>query len=56
MCNTGTEGIGRIKEQQNKCVTNVNKRHIKLVEPEGYISSFVAVLFMSIHSYLLYAI
>lgn len=56
MCNTGTEGIGRLKEQQNKCATNVNKLHIKLVEPEVYTSSFMAVLFMSLFIHIYYFI
>lgn len=56
MCNTGTEGIGRLKEQQSKCATNVNKLHIKLVEPEGYTASFMAVLFMSLLIHIYYFI
>lgn len=56
MCNTGTEGIGRLKEQQNKCATNVSKFHIELVEPEGYTSSFTAVLFMSLFIHIYYFI
>lgn len=55
MCNTGTEGIGRLKEQQNKYATNVNKLHIKLVY-EGYTSSFMAVLCMSLFIHIYYFI